>query len=188
MADVLDQSQTNSGNLNTIRFNATTNVKVGQSFVPSVTAELSKMTFKNKRIGSPSGSVWAELYDDNGSGLPNTQLATSDTRNVTTISTSETDYDWVFSGANRVELSSGTKYHVVMSGDWSFSTSNGIQIATTSASDDYASGDHIYYTTSWNAYTPDDMYFKSYYDDTTLSGGEALNILQYGSGTGVRIV
>jgi hypothetical protein len=164
----LDQQQTNTGNFNTVRYTSVLNVKVGQSFVPSVTAEICYVTFNNKRIGSPSGNVWAEIYSDDGDGLPNALLATSDSRNVTAISGTATDYNWNFTGINKIQLTSGTMYHVVLSGDWSYSTTDGIQIATTSESNNYANGTHVYYATSWAIYANDDMYFKTYYDDCTV--------------------
>jgi hypothetical protein len=90
----------------------------GQSFT-SMDGVLDSCSFNLAKVGSPGGNVTASLYAHSGtygtSSLPTgSPLATSDNVDVSTLSTSQTNQTFNFSGANRYTLVSGTQYVIVV--------------------------------------------------------------------------
>lgn len=70
------------------------------------------------RTGSPTGTMRVDIYSDDGTGLsPDTLLASSDTIDPGTVSTSFELVEFEFTGGDIITLSSGTTYWVVAYGD-----------------------------------------------------------------------
>lgn len=88
---------------------------IGQSFTASFSGNLTSVDFCGAKFGSPTGNVTAELYTHSGtygtsSVGTGAALATSDTIDVSTLSTSASTITFTFSGGNQYALVSGTRY------------------------------------------------------------------------------
>lgn len=106
------------------------NIFVGKKSV------LTGCTFAVRKSGSPTGSVYAKIYATVAGSLPygdsgylpsGAALATSDAVDVSTLQTTLTLQDFVFSGANKINLEESTIYAAVVSytsGD----TSNSVEV------------------------------------------------------------
>ena len=90
----------------------------GQSFT-AIAGKLGSCKFYCKKNGSPTGNIWAELYAHAGtygtSSVPTgSALATSNTIDISTLSTSYTLVKFSFTGANLYKLVNGTKYCIAV--------------------------------------------------------------------------
>jgi hypothetical protein len=158
---------------------------IGQSFTgDGGTLNISK--FYLKKVGSPTGSAYAQIYAHSGTfgstGLPTgSLLATSDSFDVSTLTTSSQLITFTFSGGNKITLVNGTHYFTVftfsgvssadypaISFDGSSSTHSG-NAARLSSIWNYDSGDICFYvysdapgTVAWsnpdNAKVSDNVY------------------------------
>lgn len=106
-----------------------------QGFTAGVDGTLTKVSINLKRTGSPSGNVFSYLYSDNGSGAPSSLLASGSSVSASSLSTSSSSVDFTFS----YEITSGTKYHIVIYYYSTFSTSNFV-IVTCDTSGGYSGG------------------------------------------------
>ncbi len=159
----LDQQQTTSNDGQVIRASSSA-LGLGQSFVPSVTADIYSIKAKPYKDTAISGNIWIELWSDSA-GSPGTKLATSTTTfNVSTFSTGENpgtavEREFVFAAGN--SLTSGTTYWFVINGDWALSNSI---YAAQAGSNPYASGttkqDN---SVTWTERATYDCYFREYY-------------------------
>ena len=94
-------------------------ISFGQSFTGDGTT-LDKAVFYLRKFGSPTGTATAKIYAHTGTfgtnGTPTgSSLATSETIDVSSLTTSFVLTDFLFTGANRIVLDDGTKYVVVIS-------------------------------------------------------------------------
>lgn len=172
MADVIDQSYTNTTNSNqvTLRFNATTNLRQAMRVTPTVTAECSKYDLWCHEIGSVTGNIFVKIYDDSG-GEPNSVLATSDNVDASAVGGTFIYVTFTFSGANKIELTSGVDYYFSLEGDYTPSSTNAIQTSQHNPGGYDNGGVLLYSGGSWTEYATYDCAFKEYYDDTTVGGG-----------------
>lgn len=180
MADVLDQSYTNKDNSWALRYGATTNVRLGVEFVPTITAKRSKVIFWLGKEGSPSNDVWAEIYADSGSLPTGSALATSDTVACSSVSNGTgAEITFTFSGANKIQLNSGITYHLVITGDYAASETVYITFYNDVSGSYTPSGTEDWDGTDWGDAEPTtDPYFKEYYDNTTIiAGGFLFNMI-----------
>lgn len=88
--------------------------EAGQSFTPDNRYEVYKAKFYLKKTGSPTGNIYAKIYEVK-SGQVGKLLATSDAVNVSTLTTSFALYDFIFNGNNRIVLENGFEYLVAIS-------------------------------------------------------------------------
>lgn len=91
----------------------------GQTFKPSSSAALRRAVFYLKKLGSPTGNATAKVYAHTGtygtSGLPTgAALATSDTLDVSTLTTLYALKTFSFSGENVISLVGDTPYVVTV--------------------------------------------------------------------------
>lgn len=75
--------------------------------------------FYLKKLGSPTGNITAYIYDDTGTfgstGTPTgAALATSDTVDISTLTTSYQLVDFTFSGANQITITNAANYFLVI--------------------------------------------------------------------------
>jgi len=109
-----------------------------------------------RRVGSPTGTLYVELWDDDGD-LPNSKIADIGSRDVSTISTSGDSYS--FTPSQTITLDPDTKYWVVVryeGGD----SSNYIKVRKVG---DVKSWYSAYYDSSWHREVWDydfDLYLK----------------------------
>ena len=110
-----ESNQNTSGQLNGISLFA-----YGQAFESLVGGELDSAKFYLRRLGSPTGNITARIYAMTGTygtnGRPTgSPLAESDAIDVTTIGTGSFALQtFQFSGANRITLTAGTRYCVLV--------------------------------------------------------------------------
>ena len=91
---------------------------VGQSFACWQDKQLDSVKLYLGKLNSPTGNCYVEIYAHSGTwgstsiptGAP---LATSDAVDVSTIGSSQSLITYTFSGANRIQLTSGTKYILI---------------------------------------------------------------------------
>ena len=95
--------------------------RYGQSFTGTEGVLESCTFFLKKSVNEPTGNIFAEIYSHSGtygtSSLPDTLLATSDYVDPTNLTTSFTLQNFIFSGANKIDLVAGTKYVIVVAVD-----------------------------------------------------------------------
>jgi len=105
--------------------------KTGQSllaypFTPTENYDLSKIAVQLRKVNSPTGNMWVEIYSDNGSGDPLTQIGIdSSALDVSGISTSDTYYTFTFT--TPISLTLGTKYWIVLNDDRGVDNTNYIE-------------------------------------------------------------
>ncbi len=133
---------------------------VGQSFKVSTTNVIPKFTFQLKKSAGATGTLTGYIYSDDGTGLPNTVLATFSSIAMSAITTDLADYDWT----GIFTPTANTQYHAVII--WTGATAGDhFYISTDNPNDPYADGTCVYhYTTAppyWRA-TTYDLYFKIY--------------------------
>lgn len=92
---------------------------VGQSFSPSISGILNKVKWSLIKTTSPTGNAVAKIYAHSGvfgtSSVPTgAALATSDNFDVSTLTAAYTLREFTFSGANKIQLNSGTNYVVTI--------------------------------------------------------------------------
>lgn len=89
---------------------------LGQSFNNIISKTLNSCKFYLYRVGSPSGTICAKLYSHTGTFGTNSKgdsvLATSDSIDVTTISTNVSLVTFTFTGTNRITLGANTNYFI----------------------------------------------------------------------------
>lgn len=91
----------------------------GQSFTTGSAITLDSCKFYLKKTGSPTGNATAILYAHTGTygtdGTPTgSALGTSDTFDVSTLTTSYALATFNFSGANRYAMSASTHYFIIL--------------------------------------------------------------------------
>jgi hypothetical protein len=90
------------------------NVGWGQSFAALVSTKLASVTFFMKKTGAPTGNMTCKIYTLSGvygsTAIPNTLLATSDVISIATLGTSAANVTFTFSGAQKINITSGTNY------------------------------------------------------------------------------
>lgn len=158
--------------------------RYGQSFTAS-SGVLNSAKFWVKRVGSPTGNLICNIYAHTGTfgtstGKPTgSALATSDGIDISTISTTAALVTFTFTGANKISLSGGTNYCVVLerSGGSAWNGSNYAWIGSDNSSPTHA-GTTVYYTSSWSAYNTGvvDTTFYVYTDDAGGSPKVYFNI------------
>jgi len=129
-------------------------VTIGTSYV-----KLSKCTFNMIRGGNPTGNVRAKLYASTGTvginAIPTgTVLATSNTLDISTISTSSADYNFIFSGSEQYIMSPNTNYIIVLDVDFTYRAAlDRLGIIQTTSNFHY--GNASIYLSSWSNLTGD---------------------------------
>jgi hypothetical protein len=137
--------------------------RVGQSFTPTATETLDHIDFLMYRQ-TTTGTLYARVYSHSGvygtSSVPGTLLATSDGVSYSSIPSGESWVTFNFSGANRIQLESGTPYVVVV--DYSYGRDAQFQYMYAKYDDTYLEhdGNLCIYTGSWTAYSDRDMIFR----------------------------
>lgn len=136
--------------------------------IPGSGRALSKATFYLKKTGAPTGNAVAKIYALSGShgttGIPTgAALATSATFNVATLTTSYALVDFLFTGANRVTLASGTNYALTIEYSGG-GVSDNIQVGYDGTSPTHAGNYATLTGAVWTADATKDACFYAYTD------------------------
>lgn len=142
----------------------------GQSFTGDG-GTLNTVNFYVKKGGSPTGNATAIIYAHTGtfgtSSVPTgSALATSGVFDVSTLTTSFQLITFTFTGGEKITLTNGTKYVVVLDyggGD----IGNFLNIGADGSSPSHA-GNWSFFTSSWSADATKDLCFYVYKDDPTV--------------------
>jgi len=142
-------------------------MKIGQSFVPSVTKKIYMVSTQLQKLGDPTDGVVVSIYSDN-TGSPGTLLQQSDNEVLSSSIPSGEGSDFTeefdFTFSDGPELTLGNTYWIVFSRTGSQDSNNDYYIAA-SSTDTYLSGEskRLQITTNWeNIPYPSDLYFKTY--------------------------
>jgi hypothetical protein len=157
---------------------------LAQSFKISSSNQVTKVTLKLRKRGSPTGNVWVEIHSSQA-GTSGTKNAStnivgqgSDNINVSTIATSYTSYNFTFSGT-KPSLSANTTYYLVLYGDFAVSTTNYVDTGFDSSSASYSDGRYweINGSYGWNSYGDSISLVFEVYGTSTFTG----EVLSYGA-------
>lgn len=172
----LDQSYTtgqdNADSTHNLRRASNNTEIIGQSFTPALTGPLNRVELYLKKIGSPTGNIWAEIHADGADPTVATQLGLdSATIDVSTVSTS---YGYVAFDFANITLTLGVEYWVLLYGDYTLSTTDGIVWGVDTSSPSYSGGIAGRWGNggaAWEDISTFDGLFKTYHDDPPISGG-----------------
>ena len=105
-----------------------------QEWDATETFDLVRIRLWGKQVGTISGDIWVEVWDDSG-GEPNAIIAngTSSTIDASTITTDAGGEEMSFTFGTPPTLTNGNKYFFVVRGDFAISTSNYMKFFGTSA-------------------------------------------------------
>lgn len=137
------------------------NYYIGEKFVPDYAFSITRASFYFKKVGSPTGNVWAELYDCTSASSPSL-LQTSSTVASSSISTSYAWTDFNFTGYN---LNISTLYCVILTSDSSVDGSNYFVTGVKNTDSYGISGEDTERKTgtgSWAELTTFDTLFKTF--------------------------
>jgi hypothetical protein len=142
---------------------------VGQSFTGNG-GVLNSAKFYMEKDGSPTGNLYAKIYSHSGTfgttGIPSSLLATSDAVDVSTVSDTPALQTFAFTGANKITLTNGTKYVVVIENIYNFPN---YSLAYRDGSSPTHNGNFSYYSGGWNYDAALDLIFYVYSDDVTTT-------------------
>jgi len=114
-------------------------LKVGQGVDVVTAGTLGFADISLGREGTPgAGNIWCEIYSQDGAGLADTLLATSNTRVASTAPASTAPFRFTFSGGEQISLSAGQKIVVVLNGDYPLNAGNNVRMGWSSGG--YAPG------------------------------------------------
>lgn len=141
--------------------------RFSQSFVPAQNYKITSVKFYIYKSGSPTGNIYAYLYDDSvrGTGVHVPKYlpkATSDAFNIASLGTSAALKEFVFSGANQAVMTANTTYHVAIY------SNVGSMFVSLRMYDDNTSPSHsgVYSTKTetglWGSYSTKDLIFYVY--------------------------
>lgn len=114
-----------------------THTGLGQTFKPLKSLPLKRVTLPLKKVGSPVGNVWVEIWTTSG-GTPSAQTGTdSAVIAAAGLTTSFADKDFDFT--TPIPLVAGTTYAIVLQGDFAVSGANYV-VVNRSSSNSYSDG------------------------------------------------
>lgn len=143
---------------------------VGQSFTGDGNS-ITSCQFYIKKVSSPTGSIVATLHAHNGTygttSTPGAILATSDTINTSTLTTSYQLISFIF--PTPYETTNGTKYVIVLNGDFILGDASNYMVAGVDASSPTHDGNYSQFIpTSWSADDTKDLIFYVNYGEPLL--------------------
>jgi hypothetical protein len=141
-----------------IRYNSG-NQEDGMPFLATASYQLAQGLVSLKKSGSPTGSIWMELWTISG-GLPVALVATSHTLDVSTLTSSFVDYTFQFDFMP--QITSGSYYALIMNGNFTVSATNYANGGYNN-SPGYASGTNAAYNgSSWSSNASRPWRFKTF--------------------------
>lgn len=130
---LVDEMTTADYHIFKIGNNTTTEYEQGAGKLSiSSSGNISKVTFKLTKFGTPTGNIWVRIYDDD-SGSPGASLGVSDTVDVSTLVSygTPTDQDFVFS--TPIAVTSGNSYYFIIEFDFAVSSSHHVRASGTTS-------------------------------------------------------
>lgn len=156
---------------------------LAQGFKATSAGEVTKVTLKLRKIGSPSGNLWVEIHS--------AQAGTSFTKNASTsivgqasdnvaasgLGASFASQDFTFSGT-KPSLIADTTYYLVVYGDYSVSSSNFVIVGFDASSPTYSNGSYWTINGSyvWSGDSNIDLVFEVWVGSSTTG-----TLISYGT-------
>lgn len=120
-----------------VRNNSTRN-KVAMSFVTTASGSLVRVRIYLIKIGSPTGNIWCELFAASSQIPTGSVLATSASKDVSTLSGT---IGWVeFTFATPYQVTAGSAYAIAVAGDWAYSATACVAFGIDFAGATYTNG------------------------------------------------
>jgi len=165
-------------------FYSGSNTRCAQQFLTANKSNirLREVQIRWSRTGSPSGTVYFELWSDNNNTL-GSKIADIGTYNIGSIPTSFTTT--TITAPTNINLSANTKYWVVVVFSFSSSSSSNYVSVVRSNSDVYADGGAAIYVSSWSYTTSYDwnISFVPCFKSFTFTHSVSLDFQYYGVAT-----
>lgn len=125
---------------------------VAQSFKHIHDLEITSITIRGIKNGSPTGTIWVEIQEYDSGSFPGslvvnelsgvlTTTGTSDTKDVSAQAGAATDIGFTFT--NNPIIKGNTKYWLVVKGSYAFNASHGFQVIYDDSADNYTDGKMI---------------------------------------------
>lgn len=142
---------------------STGNTAFGQCFT-AIDCVLHSFKFLMRKFASPTGSAVAKLYAISGTygtnAIPTgSVLATSDNFDVSTLTTTYTLVEFLFTGEQKILLTNTTKYYAVI--EYSGGNDTDFLVGGLGTASPHG-GNNAYYAGSWTADNQFDMEFEIY--------------------------
>lgn len=170
----IGQDNTDVSGIGNLRRASNNNEILGQSFTPVLLGPLNRVELYIKRVGSPSGNIWAEIHADGANPTAAAQQG-SDSQTVSAGGVS-TSYGYVaFDFITPITLAPGTEYWILLYGDYAMSSTDCIFWGIDTSSPSYSGGIYGRYGNggaAWEDIPTYEALFKQYSDD--LAGGAFL--------------
>lgn len=168
---------------------------MGQSFEVQNDCDLDELIIDMKTNGSPSGSFQFQIYAHSGTygstSVPTgSVLATSDTVNVSSLTSSYATYSVYFTGGNKIAVTTGQRYVLVCN---YATTSYPNSIFFKNKTPSFHGGNQSYKAGSWTALGSYDIIFElrgTVVTDVTVSGtvqSATFSIPAYTASTSISI-
>jgi len=150
-----------------LRKTATAFAKIAQDWTSGVTGKFTGATIAIRKVGAPTGTCTLKIYAANAVPEGGALLATSDTFDVSTLTTSAVQRAFYFTSAP-FAITAATQYYVVLEGTFAVSATDYVQVCGSAASA-YAGGTlWTHNNTSWSAVANNDMSLSVF---TNADGG-----------------
>ena len=163
---IIDNYNESNQNNDFSLINSTNWQEFGQTFTNIASNTLSSCKFYIKKFGSPTGTATMIIYEHTGTygvdGLPTGAiLATSDSIDVSVLTTSHQLITFNFSGANKITLDANTYYCIAINGRSIIGDGSNYIVAGLDNSSPSHSGNSFYYNAG--GYTANDAYDAIFY-------------------------
>jgi hypothetical protein len=166
----LDQSSANTSANEPVNNNSG-GLYRAMTFTAGATGDLSKISLNLIKNGSPdSGATFtAEIRSTSSDQPTTTVLSSTEAISVGSIGSSSAWYDFIFS--TKPNLTSGTKYAIVVTASYGASGTNNIGWSNDNNSNTYANGSgyHSSDSISWSLFGNYDYAFKTYVDSVFVT-------------------
>jgi len=169
------------------------NTILAMSFKPTADVELSKVVLRLRKVGSPTGNLWAEIHSTQGgtSGTKNTSTGivgqATDDKDVSTLTTAFVDTSLTFNGT-KPSLTANETYYIVIYGSFTVSTTNFVEVGTDLSSPSYEDGQYweIDGSLNWTGRSGFDIVFEIWATGATATEQDAYGAIATGAYSGVR--
>lgn len=121
--------------------------KVSQTLLTIGSGDISSVTYRMKKSGSPTMNLTLTIYDTSGDLPTGSVLGTSNSVAATGLP-SDCSTDVTFTFSSPVALSAASSYAFVLNSD-AYSTTNNVTVCGSGASE-YTDGRHGYYDGTWH--------------------------------------
>lgn len=154
--------------------------RLAYPFTPTSNFSISKVELELRKVNSPTGNIWVEIWSDNGSDDPNAQIG-DDSSTIAASSLSTSDNYESFTFGTPISLTSGTKYWIVLTSDRSLDDTNIVELAGNVGSETTKGHYHTTPNNVWNNWGDVNFNYKTYSTEYGLQSYSESTIKKQGS-------